>query len=92
VSATVVRDMAKKRGRPPKPAGETEPVKLAGDLMEKIRWIVRIAKLKGDSGYTANELIEPMLRPQIDAKYKLIEADVARIKKAEESVASKGEE
>lgn len=92
MDSVLVTHMANRRGRPRKPDGEsTEPVKLASDLMEKIRWIVRIAKLKGDAGFTANELIEPILRPQIEAKYKLIEPDVEKIKKAEEAVTG-GEE
>lgn len=89
---TLVKPMAKGRGRPAKPESEgTRMVRLQTDLADMIGWIVRITK-KTDSGFTAAELVDPLLRPQILARYKLIEADVEKIKKAEASASEKAAE
>lgn len=91
MSTAVVPSMGKARGRPPKPEEDKKLVKLNADLVEMITWIVRIKK-RDTPGYTAADLVEPLLKPQIVARYKLIEDDVKRIKKAEESAASKSSE
>jgi hypothetical protein len=66
-------------------------VRLHGDLADMIGWIVRIAKKK-DANYTAAQLIDPLLRPQIEARFKLIEKDVESIKRSEASASAKGAE
>lgn len=63
-------------------------VRTYADLADMIGWIVRFAK-KSDPGFTAAELIDPLLRPQIETRYKLIEADVEKVKRAEDSGSSK---
>jgi len=81
--------MGKKRGRPPKPDAEgTRMLRVNNDLADMIAWIVRVAKKK-DPSYTAAQLVDPLLRPQILVKYKLIESDVERIKRAENSASEK---
>lgn len=92
MSLTVVKLMSKGRGRPPKPDDEAKKiVKLNADLVEMIGWIVRITKQQRP-GYTAAELVDPLLRPQITARYQLIEDDVKKIKKAEASASEKSAE
>lgn len=66
-------------------------VRVKDDLADMIGWIVRIAKKK-DPNYTASQLVDPLLRPQIKARYKLIESDVEKIKKSEDSASAKSSE
>jgi hypothetical protein len=88
----LVQKMARKRGRPAKPETEgTRMVRVPTDIADMIGWIVRIKK-KSDAGYTASELVGPMLRPGVTARYKLIESEVEKIKRAEDSASSKAEE
>lgn len=79
----MVQPMGSARGRPAKPEGEDKKlVKLGADLVEMIGWIVRVTK-RERPGYTAADLVDPLLRPQVVARYKLIEDEVKKIKKAE---------
>lgn len=71
--------MGTKRGRP-KGDGEKRAVKLHGDLVDKIAWIVRLRK---QDGFTAADLCDPLLRPSVDAEYAKIEAQVEKIKREE---------
>lgn len=66
-------------------------VKLHADLVEMIAFIVRI-KRKEDPGYSAAELVEPLLRPQIKARYERMQSDAEKIKKAEASALEKMED
>jgi hypothetical protein len=69
------------RGRPPKDEDEgTRMVRLYTDLADMIGWIV---KLSGKKGYTAAQLVDPLLRPQIVARYDQIKPQVDKIKKAQ---------
>jgi len=84
--------MAKGRGRPAKPEEEgTRAVKLNTDLVDMIGWIVRIAKRK-DHGFSAAILVDPLLRPQIVSRFKQIESEIAKIKKAEAAAGEKAAE
>jgi hypothetical protein len=84
--------MGKGRGRPKKPDEEgTRSVKLNADLVEMIKWIVHITK-RDRPGYSAAQLVDPLLRPQIMARYKVIEQDVEKIKRAEASASEKATE
>jgi hypothetical protein len=55
----------------------TKQVRLHADLVEMISWITR---LDGSSSAT---LLDSLIRPQITARYKLIEKDIEAIKKLE---------
>ena len=59
-------------------------VRMHSDLADMIGWICRV------QGGTAALLIDPLVRPQITARYKQIETVVESIKKLEESVKQKG--
>lgn len=74
--------MASKQGRPKAGSepGDTRLVRMHGDLADMIGWIVR---LKGGS---AASLLDPMVRPQITALYKVLEPAIKKIKEAEEQV------
>lgn len=82
----MVRTMAKGRGRPPKPEDEVNRgVRLNKDLADMIGWIVRL------QGGTAAQLCDPLLRPQITKRYKDIEPEVERVKKAASNAKKKAE-
>ena len=91
MTQTLAEPMSKqKRGRP-KGDGDTRMVRLNSDLADMIGWIVRIAKKK-DATFSAAQLCDPLLRPQIVARYKGIESEVERIKRAEDAASAKDEE
>lgn len=78
--------MAKRAGRPKKDDGdqETTHTRVFKDLAEMIRWIVRV------EGGSSAQLLDPLIRTPIAARYSKIEHLVAGIKaaeaKAEESI------
>lgn len=71
--------MGKSRGRPKNTDG-TRAVRLFDDLADMISWIVSLAN---DSKVTAASLVDPLLRPQIVARYERIRPQVERIKRAQ---------
>ena len=88
VTATVLAMGKRRGGSAKKPGSGTEPVKLSNDLMDMIREIVRVKK-STDPGYTAAKLIEPMIRPQLTARYEQIKGNLERIKQQQEEAAEK---
>lgn len=72
--------MPPKRGRPMKPEGSgdetTKMVRLANDVAEMIGWIVKV------DGGTAAQLLDPLIRAPIQARYRQIQPQVERIKQA----------
>jgi hypothetical protein len=80
--------MGKSRGRPKSPDG-TRQVKLFSDLADMISWIVTLAN---DPKVTAASLVDPLLRPQIVARYERVRPQVERIKKAQAEAQKAGEE
>lgn len=72
--------MTRGRGRPPKPKEEgTRGVRLYGDLADMIAAIVAVAD---DPKVTAASVVDPLLRPQIKARYERIRVQVEKIEKA----------
>jgi hypothetical protein len=61
-------------------------IRVNADLGEMIAWIVRVEET------TTAQLLDPMLRAQIVARYKKIEAAVEEIKAAEQALAKVEEE
>lgn len=74
--------MSNRGGRPPASEGEkgTRQIRVFDDMADMIGWVTRI------NGGNAAQLVDPLLRPAISSAYKMIEADVERIKKAEDEV------
>ncbi len=72
----------KSKGRPTKEEGpgNTRLIRAFEDIADMIAWIVRV-----EGGTTAN-LIDPMLRPEVVARYEKHKDTIDRIKKAEEEV------
>lgn len=72
----------KTNGRPTAEEGpaNTRLIRTFEDIADMIAWIVRI-----EGGTTAN-LIDPMLRPEITARYEKHKETIERIRKAEEEV------
>lgn len=68
-----------KAGRPKKgaEAGSTATLRVFSDLAEMIGWIVRL------DGVSSANLLDPLIRPQISARYETIRKDVDAIKKLE---------
>jgi hypothetical protein len=71
--------MAKKVGRPRKGEGEqeTKHTRVFMDVAEWIGWIVRI------EGGSSAQLLDPLIRSPIGARYKRIEHLVEQVKQAE---------
>lgn len=68
-------------GRPKGNAeASTKQVRLMDDLVEMIGWIVRI---EGGSSAT---LLDPMIRAEIEARYKPLDAEVQEIKRKEAEI------
>ncbi len=59
--------------------GGTRHLRVYGDLADMVGWIVRIEKT------SSAKLVDPLIRPQITARYKQIEKLVEQIKKAEDA-------
>lgn len=78
------RDVGKQKskGRPTNAEGpaNTRLIRAFEDIADMIAWIVRV-----EGGTTAN-LIDPMLRPEVTARYQKHEETVNRIKKAEDEL------
>ena len=85
MSLLVIQMARGNRGRPTKEEGsaETRMIRIHGDLAEMIGWIVELQGLK-----TAN-LLDPLLRPAILARYKQIEPEVLAIKKLRDAARKK---
>lgn len=80
---TLERPMGKqpKRGRPAKPADEgTRAVKLNADLVDMIKWIVKFRR-EQEPSFTAAQLVDPLLRPQILLQYGKVKDRVEKIKR-----------
>jgi hypothetical protein len=79
----------KKAGRPHNQEGSgdkyTKMVRLPTDLAEKLGWLVRLSKEKK----TAAQIVDPMIRPQIEARYEKIRAEVEDIKRSEHKAKNK---
>lgn len=71
--------MGSKRGRP-RSDGNKIAVKLNGDLVQMMRWIVRLRK---QQGFTLADLCDPLLRGPIEIEYAKIEPQVEKIKREE---------
>ena len=73
------------RGRPTKEEGaaETKLIRVHGDVAEMIGWIVELQGIK-----TAN-LLDPLIRPAVLARYKQIEPEVEAVKKLREAARKK---
>lgn len=70
--------MARGRGRPKNPDDlASRQVRVAADLAEMIGWIVRI------QGGTVAQLVDPLLRPQIAARYAALRPAIEAIQAAE---------
>lgn len=76
-------------GRPRKADGErpSRHVRVFEDMAEMVKWIGRV------EGIGAAQLLDPLIRAPITARYKRIEKDVKKIIKAEQDAAAsaKGE-
>ncbi len=72
--------MARKPARVDGEKGTTH-VRLLADLAEMISWIVRLERLEQKGGSAL--LLDPMLRPQIRARYGKYKAQIDQIKAAE---------
>lgn len=68
--------------RPAKGDGEkgSHQVRVMPDMGEMISWIIRI------EGGTTAVLLDPMIRPQVTARYRRYEAEIEKIKVAEEAL------
>ena len=77
--------MGKARGRPKLDEAETRMVRVHGDLADMIGWLVRI------EGGTVAGLLDPLLRPQLVARYERIRPAVEQITKLRESAKKKDE-
>lgn len=79
--------MPPKRGRPSKEdsSGDagTRMVRLYNDVADMVGWIVEL------EGGTAAQLLDPLIRAAILARYKRIEPQVIKIKKAREEAKRK---
>ncbi len=70
-------------GRPKKPSlapvdeSATKLVRIHADLADMLLWIARI------EGGTVASLVDPLVRPQITARFKSIEAEVSKIRNAQ---------
>jgi hypothetical protein len=72
--------MARGRGRPPKPEEEgTRGVRLYKDLADMIAAIVAVSD---DPKVTAASVVDPLLRPQIKARYERIRVQIEKIERA----------
>lgn len=82
MTAGVRFSMGKSPGRPTKAEGDqgTRLIRAFDDLADMISWIVRV------EGGTTAQLIDPMIRPQVVARYTKHLAVVERIKAAEEEL------
>lgn len=72
--------MAGSRGGRPKKgteAGATATVRVFADLAEMIGWIVRL------EGTPSSNLIDPLIRPQITARFETLRKDIDAIKRIE---------
>lgn len=58
----------------------THQIRVNPDLGEMISWIIRI------EGGTTAVLLDPMLRAQVTARYKKYEAEIKKLKDAEEKM------
>lgn len=71
-----------KLGRPTKDDGsgdgKARMVRLQNDMADMISWIVKL------EGGTAAQLLDPLIRGPIKARYKRIEPQVKKIKQAQE--------
>lgn len=74
--------MSNKGGRPFATEGErgTRQIRVFEDMADMIGWITRI------NGGSAAQLVDPLIRESIESAFKMIEADVERIKRAEAEV------
>ena len=72
----------KSKGRPTSEEGpaNTRLIRAFEDLADMIAWIVRV-----EGGKTAN-LIDPMLRPEVTARYEKHRETIERIRKAEDEL------
>jgi hypothetical protein len=78
--AATVRAMAKRAGRPRKEEGErgTTHIRAFDDIAEWVRWIVRV------EGGSSAQLIDPLVRAPLKARYDRIAHLVEGIKIAEQ--------
>ncbi len=76
------------RGRPPKENGsgdtKAKMVRLSNDLAGMISWIVKL------EGGTASQLLDPLIRGPIQARYAKIKPQVEKIKRAQEEARQNG--
>lgn len=79
--ATAGRDMAR-QGRPKKSDGEqgTKHTRLFEDIVEMIGWITRV------EGISSAQLLDPMVRGQVTARYAKHKSVIDRIKAAEDEL------
>lgn len=81
--------MPPKRGRPPKEDGSgdagTRMVRLYNDVADMIGWIVEL------EGGTAAQLLDPLIRGPIIARFERIKPQVQKIKKARDEAKPKPE-
>lgn len=72
------KQMARGRGRPKNPDDlASRQVRVSADLAEMIGWIVRI------QGGTVAQLVDPLIRPQISARYAALRPAIEAIEAAE---------
>lgn len=64
-------------GRRPESEPGSKLVRVHADLAEMVSWITRL------EGMSASSLLDPLLRPQITAKFESLRKDVEAIKKLE---------
>jgi hypothetical protein len=71
-----------KQGRPPTGDGErgTKQVRLMEDLAEKCAYIVKV------EGGTTAQLLDPMIRDEVEARYERHRPAIEKIKAAEEEL------
>jgi hypothetical protein len=77
------RSVAKKRpvGRPAAFEGGTRQVKLPEDLVQMMQWLTRL------EGGTLAQIIDPLVRPEVEKRFSRRQADIVAIKVAEDAAA-----
>jgi hypothetical protein len=72
------KKMARGRGRPKNPDDlATRQLRVHADLAEMVAWIVRV------QGGTVAQLLDPLVRPQIVARYEMLRSHIEAIQRAE---------
>lgn len=60
----------------PKNEQQTRHIRIAEDLAEKLAWLAEFGE------ETVGEIVDPLLRPEVERRYELIESRVKKIKAA----------